>query len=234
MLPKDIFELNPRQTIAEQVYERLRAAIVNGHLKPGDRLLEEELAERMGVSRTPIREAFRRLELERLITTKSHRGAVVTKFSFEEASEFYEARAVLEGYVSRLAAQKASEYHRNEMRRLMEDYRAATASGDAEKIMERNDQFHFAICEASQNRYLKEVLMTLIAYVNLSRISVPVWRFNATLDEHEAILAAILDRDPVEAEKRAVLHVNNARESAFIQYTEATRSGRPAQAEDEH
>ncbi|MBA2693236.1 MAG: GntR family transcriptional regulator [Rubrobacter sp.] len=147
---------------------RLRALIVEGEYRPDERLVEEHLAERLGVSRTPVRQALTMLEAEGLVEIAPNKGAVVCSFSIEDVWDIYDLRAVLEGYAARRAADRIGA---EELRRLGEavEEQAGVSpedSGDREeairRIVDANQKFHSAIIEASRNGRLGKLLQRTV------------------------------------------------------------------------
>lgn len=222
---KMTLKLSDVRTVGEIVYTKLRSAIVSGYFHPGSRLFEQELAREMGVSRTPVREALKRLELERLVTTHPHKGTVVTEFSLEEILEFYKVRACLEGLAAKLVAEKGVDTQSLEA--YLREAREKARAEDIEGIAEMNNRFHMLLYEMSGNRFLRQMLEDLSNYVTLARIS--AWsvpgRSAETLEEHEAIIRAIKERRAEDAQNLAVKHVERAKEAARIVLTKKEPSG---------
>ena len=193
----------------EQAYQHIRQAIKEHRLRPGDRLREAELAEAVGVSRTPLREALARLEADGLIANDPARGLVVTQLDYNMVSELYCMREVLEGTAARLAAQHASEVELTILEEICEHYRRAL--GDGEALEMRNRQFHEALYRCAHNRYLMRTLMSLHDALALLGDTTLHDRARAekTLAEHEAILRGIKERNPDAAEQATRLHIRN-------------------------
>lgn len=194
----------------EQAYQHIRRAIQEHRLRPGDRLREAELAELIGVSRTPLREALARLESDGLIVNDSVRGLVVMELDYNMVSELYCMREVLEGTASRLAAQHASEVELVIIDEICEQYRRSL--GDGAALASTNRQFHDALYRCAHNRYLMKTLTMLhdtLALLGESTLHDPR-RAEQTLQEHEAIVAAIKRRDPDAAEQATRAHIRTA------------------------
>ena len=193
--------------IREAVYDRLKSAIVEGELAPGARMLEVELAGKLGVSRTPVREALVRLAQEGLAELLPGRGARVRVLSPAEVSEVYEVRAALEAEAARLAAQRASEGELEELARLEAALHRIPKTDLAEQTR-ADTRFHARLVALSKNRELERLFHQLDAKLALAR------RFSAdenqspkTLAEHRAILEALKARDPEAAARAARAHV---------------------------
>ena len=203
-----------RQTsLAEFVQQQVRQAIHGGRFGPGERLRETEVADWLAVSRTPVREALRRLEAEGLLTFVPWRGVVVAELDRRQVTELYAMRTILEGAAARLAAQHVGEAEIDLMEGLLARAKAATASGgDAEALAAINRQFHQAIYTGAHNRYLMQSLETLrnsLALLRGTTFSVP-GRAKAAHREHAAILAAVKARDADAAEQAARDHIRAA------------------------
>lgn len=202
----------PRPPLGAQIRTRLEADILSGALAPGERLVEEELGRRYGVSRSPIREAIRALASEGLIELSARRGAVVCALSPQEAREFVEVRALLEGYIARLAAR----YRRPEVLGRAADILQAGASGQGD-LAELNARFHDTLAEAGGNTTVRGLIE------GLRKRSARVFQAPgaaaqaATWAEHRSILEAILAGDEALAASRAEAHVRNAGATALEQ-----------------
>lgn len=198
--------------VFDEVYLRLRSAIIKGHFSAGERFVERSLTERLQVSRTPIREAIKRLEQEGLVVCYPHRGCFVRSPSFDEAREAYEMRRVAEGVAGEMAATRATDAELQRIKELVRATRVRLEAGDREELLLRNDEFHHLQVLGAKNTFLEQHLKTLWAYVDLvrSRWWMEADRALATQSEHEAIVDALLARDPVLARERNVAHVDNA------------------------
>lgn len=147
---------------------RLRALILEGEYRPDERLVEEQLAERLGVSRTPIRQALTTLEAEGLVEIAPNKGAVVCSFSVEDVWDVYDLRAVLEGYAARRAADRICEEEVSRLRELAEEQAGISPeeAPDREeairRIVEVNQRFHGAIVEASRNGRLGKLIQRTV------------------------------------------------------------------------
>ncbi len=201
----------PRPTHAD-AYSLILAAIDEGVYKPGDRLVESELAERFGVSRTPVREALQRLETQSLLT-RDGRSLIVASLDHNQLAELYVVRAELEGLAARLAARHAT---REEVRVLCDMVEAdRRLIGDPRALSRANKRFHKQLHLASHNRFLVRQLdlvhrsMALLATTSLEADG----RGAAALDEHAAIVAAIARGDGGAAETALQAHISLAFET---------------------
>jgi DNA-binding GntR family transcriptional regulator len=199
---------------------KLRDAILTGHFKPGDRLIEAKLCALMEVSRSSIREALRHLEAERLIQIVPNRGPTVAEITWAQAEEIYRVRALLEGEVAALFAQRAmpSDIHR--MRDTLDAFAKAVAKTDEIGRLETTRDFYDVMLAGCGNQIICEVLTGLLARINYLRacsMSQPGRaRFSAI--EMRAILKAIEKKDPEVARAAAIAHVNAACAAAYAAY----------------
>ena len=149
---------------AERAYNTLRAGIIEGVYAPGDRVTEQEVAVTAGVSRTPVREALRRLEAEGLLRFVPHQGAFVTRWSDQDAEDIFELRAMLEGYGARLAAAKATTEEARQLRSLAEAQSKEAierSPGYLERIADLNSQFHRRLQQVAASSRLQATLATI-------------------------------------------------------------------------
>lgn len=194
---------------AEHAYQRLLEAILNGNLKPGSRIRETELAEWLVISRTPVREALRRLESEGLICNAPHKGMSIAALDYQAVMELYQMREVLEGTAAHLAARQASDA---EVYNLRELYQQQSLLDDPAAQAINNRAFHNAIYHAAHNRYLVKSLNSLrdaMALLGATTYQL-TGRSETALHEHEAVLLAIESRDSLAAEQAARDHIRAA------------------------
>ena len=200
-------------TKQEIIYKELYDGILAKRYRPGERLDIEEIASRAGTSRTPVREAVRRLESQGLVTTVPHRGFFVSKFSLIKMLELYRIRAVLEGLAARLAAGQLTGGEVRRIQELVERMESLVELGAADKFLELNRPFHQIIYKAARSPLLYDYINDL--YINTSRFrelaaTVP-GRLGELLDEHRSLAEAVVTGDMDEAERVArVHHENNA------------------------
>jgi len=193
----------------DQAYQFIVDGIQSGRLAPGTRLREIELAELTGLSRTPVREALSRLQLEGLVTLDAARGLIVTELDYSMTSELYAMREVLEGTAARLAARHASDVEIDFLREITT--RDALLSS-AESLASNNRLFHETLYRCAHNRYLVKTLNTLqesMALLGRTTLSSP-GRADTSRIEHEAIVEALSRRDPDAAERAARAHIEAA------------------------
>lgn len=194
----------------EFVHARLRDAIRAGRYPPGTRIRETEVAAWLNVSRTPVREALRRLQADGLLVFEPWRGVVVAELDQQQIVEFYAMRRVLDGAAARLAAQHASEPELAYMEDCLND--AAPGKGDAAQMAEANRKFHDALFQAAHNRYLLKsaaALSDALALLKGTTYSFPD-RADTAHEEHRALMDAIRAREPEKAERLARKHIAKA------------------------
>jgi len=204
--------LDSYKPLRELVLEAIRTAIMNGSLQPRERLMEIQLAEELGVSRTPVREALRKLELEGFIVMVPRKGAYVSDLTIKDIADVFEIRAALEGLAGALAAERITEEELDEMERLLVEKGEAIHQNDIEKLVEADTRFHEALYKASRNERLTAIISNLreqIQRFRLTSLSVPGRRTDS-LVEHRNILEAIQARDIQVARQLAQEHIENA------------------------
>ena len=197
-------------TLAERLREKLEGAIAAGQLEPGSRLDEQEIAQRFGVSRTPVREAFRLMAANNLVELRGRQGATVRSIKAQVLIEMFQVMAELEGLCARLAARRVSPGWAEQISEIHQRVVAASKSGDVDEFYDINQEFHEAIYEASRNVFLAEQTRKLRNQVAAYRRRVTHMpnRIADTIREHEAIMQAILAHDPERAHSTMRDHVN--------------------------
>jgi DNA-binding GntR family transcriptional regulator len=197
--------------LSDSVYRSIRSAIEAGQFEPGERLLEVDLAKLLGVSRTPVRDALRRLVSEGLLTIIPARGVIVTELDEVEVVELYSVLEVLEGTAAEFAANRASEDNIAQLGRILDEEQESL--GDLDKLVTLNNDFHHAVYAAAHNRYLVRSVRWLSDSLNLLRGSTLVdqARQRTSHDEHLQIASAIKRRDPEVAGQVARRHIREAK-----------------------
>jgi DNA-binding GntR family transcriptional regulator len=197
-------------SLSQDAYLRLKEAIRKGTLAPGTRVREVEIAHRFGISRTPARDAIRRLESEGLISFVPRHGAVVSQLDHQATMELYDLREILEGAAAAFAARHASAAEIEELEELI------AAEPELEKkpdqLADLNQLFHASLYRAAHNRFLERTLIGLrdsMALLGGTSLKVKD-RFQTAHDEHVAIVSAIAARDVEKAEQMAMAHIRNA------------------------
>jgi DNA-binding GntR family transcriptional regulator len=204
--------------VRQQVLHNLRRAIFEGRYRPGDRLIERELCDLTGVSRTSIREALRQLEAEGLIENVPNRGPVVRTLTADEAEDLYQVRALLEGLAGRLFAQRATETQIDQLRGALNNFEAALAAGESGAVVQAPDRpFYEVMSRGCGNQTVYSVLQSLHNRIVLLRATTLVQpgRPHDTIAELRRIVDAIERRDADGAWQACVDHVERAAEVAL-------------------
>ena len=197
--------------LREVVFKTLRHAIIRGELPPGDRLMEEKLAKNLEVSRTPVREAIRMLELEGLVVMLPRKGAEVARITVTDLQEALEVRMAIEDLSVRLASMRIDDEGKKRLIQAKEAFDAALLKKDVVKIVEKDERFHDVIFEATKNRRLINLAHSL-------REQVYRYRYEYVKDfsshdklsrEHARITEAILAGDVVKAQQSMRGHIND-------------------------
>jgi DNA-binding GntR family transcriptional regulator len=203
------------QPLRQAVQDAIRHDIVVGRFQPGERLLEENLALELDVSRNPVREALQALSVEGFVELEPRRGARVATISPGRARELFEVREALEALVAKLAAERCHASQLAALEDVVAEGRAAVTRGDSDVLVGLNTRFHRALAETAANRLLADELSRLahvVEWVYGTRIlarAVESWR------EHAAIVEAIASHDPTRAMAAAAHHIAQAR-AAFL------------------
>lgn len=216
----------------EAAYLQLKQAIQTGSLAPGMRVREVEIADRFGISRTPAREAIRRLESRGLISIVPHQGAVVASLDHQETMELYDLREILEGSAARFAARHASAAEVEELAELVASEPPLADTPD--RLAELNRVFHSALYRAAHNRFLERSLFGLrdsMALLGGTSLRV-AGRYDTAHAEHCAIIEALHARDLDAADEAARIHVRNAQRARLkLMRTDMLESGLDIPAE---
>ena len=191
------------------VFKTLREAIITGDLKPGERLMEIKLANEMGVSRTPVREAIRKLELEGLVQMTARKGAEVAPINSRDLKEVLEIRRVLEGLACQLACMKATEQDIQGFQELNLEIEKAIAENDTEKIAKLDVLFHEKICVISGNARLVTLLNQLKEHIYRYRLEyITELKNKATIiEEHNRIIQYLSRKNPKAVKKDIEHHI---------------------------
>lgn len=200
-----------RRKVTDWVYEEVRQAIIELRLKPGEPLREATMAEQLGVSKTPVREALARLEQEGLVETTSFKGAVVSGYSREDLQEIYELRELLEGAAARAAATSASDDTLTRLAALVAESRGLHAKEDLEGLAALLGAFDLVIYEQVANERIRALIENLKAHLaRIGRLTEEIpGRVKASVEEHAAIVEAIAARDADEAERSMRIHIRS-------------------------
>ena len=195
--------------LREVVFKTLRNAIVHGEFEPGERLMEVTLAKRLGVSRTPVREAMRMLELEGLVVMIPRRGAEVARITAKDLSDALEIRMALEDLAAGLACKRIDDEGRARLRQVCDDFKRAVNSKVIPEIVDADVAFHNAIMDVTNNQRLINMAQSLREQVYRYRVEyVKDFSYHDKLvAEHEALMNAILDGDVDKAKEITRKHI---------------------------
>jgi len=205
-------KLDTYKPLREIVFESIREAIINGTLKQGERLMETQLAEELGVSRTPVREAIRKLELEGLVAMLPRKGAYVAGIMPKDAADILEIRAALEGLAAKLAAERITDEEIEELADDTAKIEESINKGDVEKAVEYDNKFHGSLVGASRNTRLASMVSNLQEQVQRFRIMLTSTSKNVmlkSLNDHKRIVEALSRRDRFLAQSLAKEHVEH-------------------------
>lgn len=208
------FDIQNHRPLREMVYEELKMQILTGAIVPGTRMMEVELAKEIGVSRTPIREAIRKLEKEGLVTIEPRRGAYASQISTEDMVEILEVRQNMEGLAAFFAASRMKPEQLAELKDVSNKYNTAVCEGNMENMIKHDTRFHRIIVESCNNKILEQMIEQLqelvlrfryIYYDNFRRAeNMP--------EEHKMIMDAIENGDADAARDAADVHIDRLKE----------------------
>lgn len=219
--------MNEYLPLRDVVFNTLRQAILKGELKPGERLMEIALAEKLGVSRTPIREAMRKLELEGLVVMIPRRGAQVANITEKDLNDVLEVRIALENVAIEKACTRMSEEDMGRLWLAAKEFERTMAEGNLVRLAEADVDFHEIIYRASDNKRLNQVLNNLREQIYRYRVEYlkEEETRNLLVKEHEELTKAIRQRDVKKAQEISFRHIENQRR-AIIQSIEAEEAGK--------
>lgn len=198
--PKPVSHQRPRRlgSLANQIYQSLRSAIIRGELPPDHKLVELEIAANMGTSQGPVREALQLLERDGLVERRARRATYVTRATTEEIYEYFVIRSSIEAFAVRRAVQRMTAEHDHIIRSLIEDMRRAGANGDMDALVEHDMEFHRLICEWSGSSVLMNAWMPLYSQIQRFILQTHGHYFDTLTDladTHQSIVDAMCARD---------------------------------------
>lgn len=203
--------------VREMAYEFLKSSVLSGHFNPGERLTEEHLAKKLGVSRTPVREALHKLESEGLIKPLETRGFIVSRDSKDEVEELFELRAILEGYALRIISEKISEEDLKQLDRLVAGAEDALRRKRMEEVFKWNTKFHDTLHGiVVDKKRLHRLLVNIRKYVLRYRMDTLQYPDGGkrAVDGHRKILLALKLKDPDLCERMMREHIQEAKADA--------------------
>lgn len=207
--------LNDYKPLREVIFNTLREAIIVGELKPGERLMEVKLADKMGVSRTPVREAIRKLELEGLVEMLPRKGAHVADLSVKDIINVLEVRSTLDGLASSLSAARITDDEIKELKHVLAQFATHVEKDNLQGVIKKDVEFHGIIYRSSRNEKLIQISNNLREQVQRFRV-IYIKDFSSSKDlirEHTEIFDAIAGRDADAAMKCAQKHIKKQEES---------------------
>ncbi len=199
--------------MSNTLFSQLQQEILQGSRKRGEKLTEQSICDKYKVSRTPVREALRQLEMDGLVETIPNRGAFVIGFSEQDLRDMYELRKIYEVQAVKWAIERISDHALEELEETFDFMEFYTMKNDIVKMENINTGFHKQIYEASNNRMLQHVLSSYQTYVKLARgkDSYPDDYLNLVLEEHRAIFEAIKNKDAEAGAKAMAYHMDRSR-----------------------
>lgn len=203
--------LNDYKPLREVIFNTLREAIIVGELKPGERLMEVQLADKMGVSRTPVREAIRKLELDGLVEMLPRKGAHVADLSVKDIMDVLEVRSTLDGLASSLSASRITEDEVKELKHIQGQFVNYVEKDNLQGSIKKDVEFHDIIYRSSRNDKLMQITSNLREQIQRFRV-IYLKDYSSTrelIKEHAEICDAIAGRDPESARRAAQKHIKN-------------------------
>lgn len=211
--------INEYLPLRDVVFNTLRTAIITGEFAPGERLMEISLAERLGVSRTPVREAIRKLELEGLVIMIPRRGAEVARITEAGLKEVLEVRCALEELAVELACMRIDEEGLEQLKKAHQEFVEAVKNGDTLEITNQDEAFHECIFEQSRNKRLLQMVNNLKEQMFRYRMEYVKEKsyHHELISEHEKMLEAIVARDVTAAKVIMKHHIQNQEQMILAQ-----------------
>jgi len=208
------FDIQSHRPLREIVYEELRNLILTGKIKPGTRMMEIELAEDMGVSRTPIREAIRKLEKEGLVVIEPRKGAYASEVSVKDMEDILEVRANLEGLAAYYAAERMTDSEKKILDETRDKFKKAVEEGDMAEMISNDTKFHHLIVESSRNSHLIHMVEQLQELVLRFRYIYykDFKRAEEMIPEHERIFDEIASGNGANARFEAFNHIDKLKD----------------------
>lgn len=207
----DRLEIRNYKPLGEVVFEYLRNAILAGELKPGERLMEVTIADQLGVSRTPVREAIRKLEKESFVIMIPRKGAYVADLTKKDIMEVLEIRKELEGFAAALAAERMTLAEKEALGRVVERFNESLVNMDKRSMIESDNEFHSSIFEATKNQRLINIIYDLHDQFQRFRLIYfnEFNNFKEIQESHNRIFDAIIKQDSANARLEAENHVES-------------------------
>lgn len=217
------FNVNEYLPLRDVVFNTLRQAIITGEFAPGERLMEISLANRLGVSRTPVREAIRKLELEGLVIMIPRKGAQVARITEKNLRDVIEIRTVLEEFAAVLACERIDQSGLHDLRQAHEDFICSVENGDILDIVDKDETFHDTIFRATNNDRLISIINNLREQFYRYRMEYvkDIRQRSNLVEEHRELLDAISSRDSIKAKELMKTHLLNQQQEVINNIQEA-------------
>lgn len=219
-------EMNDLLPLRDVVFHTLRRAILTGQLKPGERLMEVHLANKLGVSRTPIREAIRKLELEGLVTMIPRRGAEVAQITEKSLKDVLEVRRALDVLSVELACERITKEEMEELYRACQEFEKAAREKEPSVIAQADVRLHDIIVDATRNQRLKQLVNNLSEQMYRYRFVYiqEANQYENLIEEHREVYESIVERNKERAARAARLHIDN-QELSILRQLHLEKSG---------
>jgi DNA-binding GntR family transcriptional regulator len=215
-------KVSKRKSLREEVYESLKKSILHGKLKGGQRLIEETLADQIGISRTPVREAFHKLERDDLVTKLPKGGFAVREFTKEDVDEIFGIRSALESYAAYLATLRISPEKISQLEKKVKESEDALEKEDDEKLIQLNTEFHDLIYKSCKSKKLFEMINNFRDYFYRYRsLLLRTERgMNYSIDDHRRMLEAMKKKNPRLVERLVRNHLTRGKEIILKEVSE--------------
>lgn len=212
-------QMNEFLPLRDVVFNTLRQAILTGELKPGERLMEIHLADKLGVSRTPIREAIRKLELEGLVTMIPRKGAEVAQITEKSMNDVLEVRRAMDALCAELACERITDEEIQQLGQACVTFEAAVKTGDVKKIAQADVELHDIIVKATGNQRLVQLINNLSEQMYRYRFEYikDASQHQRLIEEHRVIYESILKKDRETASQAARMHIDNQKKAIIAQ-----------------
>lgn len=209
--------VNEYLPLRDVVFNTLRQAIITGEFVPGERLMEIALANRLGVSRTPVREAIRKLELEGLVVMIPRKGAEVARITEKDLRDVLEVRSSLEELAAGLATERLDDDSREKIQTALENFREAIVTEDNSRIADCDVEFHDTVFEATKNKRLIQIINNLREQIYRYRLEYvkDASYHTVLLKEHEELAEAMFSGDKERAQEIMKRHIDNQEETVI-------------------
>ncbi|MEL7564237.1 MAG: GntR family transcriptional regulator [Dehalobacterium sp.] len=191
-----------------EVFEKMFNAIISGYFKPGERLVERDLSQVMGVSRTPIREVLRELERLNLVKSEPYKGVFVNKITIKEANDIFVVRKNIEGLATRLCVENITKETLDNLEKNLLSYQKALKTNNVQIMLKLDDDFHSIIYNSTNNSILIDIIHNLRTMISYFRVRSLPTRQKETYQEHENVYSAIKSKNADLAEKSIQDHIS--------------------------